>query len=742
MTSKKTLWTNQLIHEKSPYLQQHAHNPVNWYPWGNEAVEKARQEDKPIFLSIGYSTCHWCHVMEKESFENSEMAHLLNNDFVSIKVDREERPDVDHVYMTAVQAMTGQGGWPMSVFLTPDLKPFFGGTYFPPEDRWGRPGFASVLFAIASQWKSDREKLLKSSEALTASLQHRSVKDDLRQALDEGVLNEGFTQLIGQYDEAYGGFGEAPKFPRSHALSFLLRGWKRNGDERLLQIVEKTLTEMARGGMRDHLGGGFHRYSVDHAWRIPHFEKMLYDQAILSKTYLEAYQATGKVEYANVAKDIFDDVLRDMTPPPLVGLSSQSAGGGPTFVSTRGGGVTGSDGAFYSAEDADSAQNADHPDEKFEGVFYLWEDKVINELLGEENAKILNLHFGVLPDGNALHDPQGEFAGKNVLYEALSLSQISEKLGLPLEEIEKSISNSKAKLFEERKKRSRPHLDDKILTDWNGLMISSLAIASRVFGEERYLVAASSAADFILGRMKSKEGRLMHRFCKGDVSVLGFLEDYAFLILGLLDLYEASFNLYYFEEAWFLSQEMIRLFWDDEEGGFYFSGKDAEKLIAHSKEIYDGAIPSGNSVAALVLLRLARLKADEALEKRAKSLLDAFSKAMTQYPSGYTQMLIALEFTLSPTQEIIFRGDSLSLKGREILREIFSHFLPHHVLAFSPVDSRTFEKASSLIPLIQGRIFEGEKPTVYICQNSVCNSPVTEISQLKEILSNPILKRM
>ena len=666
--------SNRLIHEKSPYLLQHAHNPVDWYPWGQEAFEKARKENKPIFLSVGYSTCHWCHVMEEESFENPQIAKILNENFVPIKVDREERPDVDQIYTQAVMALTGQGGWPMSVFLTPDLKPFYGGTYFPPEDRWGRPGFAAILRAIAMKWKEEQGALVQAGEELTQAIQEQAGrKPEAVYPVTEETLAKGFQQFASQYDSKYGGFGDAPKFPRSHALSFLLRYWKRWNNPKALEMVEETLKAMARGGMYDQLGGGFHRYSVDGQWRVPHFEKMLYDQALLAKTYLEAYQATHKEEYARIAREIFDYVIRDMKSP---------------------------EGAFYSAEDADSPDPT-NPQKKSEGAFFLWTEDEIAKILGHEEAQIFNRHFGVEPNGNALSDPQGELRGKNILYVARP--------------DEKILPESKKKLFEIREKRPRPHLDDKILTDWNGLMISSLAFGASVLNESKYRDAARRAADFILANMKRKDGRLLHRYRDGEAAIPGFLEDYAFFIHGLIDLYEATFDSKYLDEAKFLSKEMIRLFWDEKSGGFLLAGNDGEKLISETKELYDGAIPSGNSVAALALLRVGRLAQDNELEKQARQAIEVFSAHLNQFPSGFPQMLIAVDFAVGPSREIVIEGDINAKETREMIQIINGRFLPNKVVLFRP---------------------SKDKAKVSICENYVCKLPVTEAIKLREALES------
>jgi len=704
-------YTNRLVHEKSPYLLQHAHNPVDWFPWGAEAFEKAKKEDKPVFLSIGYSTCHWCHVMEEESFENPDITKIMNEGFVSIKVDREERPDLDQIYMQAVMAMTGSGGWPMSVFLTPEGKPFYGGTYFPPEDRWGRPGFATLLHTIQNKWKTDKQNLLSSSEEMTRLL-HTDAKQKpaLNYALSEATLQKGYEQFQSRFDSRLGGFGQAPKFPSSHNLSFLLHAWKRFKTPEALLMVEKTLQAMARGGIYDQLGGGFHRYSTDAYWHVPHFEKMLYDQALLSKTYLQAYQATAKEEYAQTAREIFDYVLREMT----------DASGG-----------------FYSAEDADSAADSEHPEKKSEGAFYIWSEAEIKEQLEPQVYEIFNAYFGVESGGNARQDPQGEFTGKNILYVASGFEETAKRFSKKSEDIQKIINEAKDKLFKIRAKRPRPHLDDKVLTDWNSLMISSLALGARVLKEPKYKMAAQKAADFILTEMKQKNGRLLHRWRKQEAVIPGFADDYAFFILALLDLYEATFDPKYLEEAKFFTQEMIRLFWDEKDGGFFFTGADAEKLITRSKELYDGAVPSGNSVAALCLLRVGRMTMNRELEKRAQAVLDTFSGELSQYPSRYSQMLAALDFALGPSREIIIASpDEDPTQPEAFLHEIFSRFLPNKVVMFHPLKGSNRLKIETLAPFISRQTAVSGKATVYICKDYVCDLPVTDAARLIERLKD------
>ncbi|MCB9799188.1 MAG: thioredoxin domain-containing protein [Candidatus Omnitrophica bacterium] len=709
MTEQTEHKPNRLIYEKSPYLLQHAYNPVDWYPWSPEAFEKAQKEDKPIFLSVGYSTCHWCHVMEKESFENSEIARMMNEYFVSIKVDREERPDIDQIYMQAVQRMTGSGGWPMSVFITPDQKPFYGGTYFPPEDRWGHPGFSTVLKRIHEHWTSNRAHLLELGQSMTAELSKSALQTPPEShVLSEETLRQSFEYFLRTFDRNLGGFGQAPKFPRSHVLSLLLRYYKRTQNAEALTVVEKTLHEMERGGMYDHLGGGFHRYSTDQKWHVPHFEKMLYDQALLVKTYLEAYQATGKEAYGAVARDILRYVLRDM----------RHEGG-----------------AFYSAEDADSAVDALQPEQKSEGAFYIWSLNEIQNILGAEDAGIFAHAHGVLPEGNAENDPHGEFTGRNILYRAHTLAETAKHFKKEESEIKKILDHAVERLFNERLKRPRPHLDDKILTDWNGLMISALASAASVLDEPAYADAARRGADFILEKMKTPSGRLMHRWRDGETAVSGFIEDYAFLAWGLFDLYEATFEPRYLKEAVFLTRETVRLFWDEKNGGFFFSGKDAETLIAPSKELYDGAIPSGNSVAALNLLRVGRLTMDAQLETLTGQMMDGFSGALSEFPAGYPQMLIALDFMLGPVREITFAGDPNDKKIKEMMRFLKSLFIPNKVVTLHPpAGPEKNGEIEALIPFTRKQTMIDGKATVYVCKNYACDLPVYDVENLEKLL--------
>ena len=707
MADEEKLYTNRLINEKSPYLLQHAHNPVDWHPWGEEAFEKAKKEDKPIFLSIGYSTCHWCHVMAEESFANPGIAGIMNKYFISIKVDREERPDIDNIYMSAVMAMTGSGGWPLTVFLTPDKKPFYGGTYFPPDDKWGRPGLKTTLNSIADAWKNHRDEILRSGESLTQAIRQQSVSSAKTTfSLNKDVFEKTYVQFLQRFDFHYGGFGNAPKFPMGHSLSFLLRYWKRAGEAKSLEMAEKTLSTMARGGIYDHVGGGFHRYSTDGQWRIPHFEKMLYDQAILSRAYLEAYQATGKEEYANTAREIFEYILSDMTSPS---------------------------GGFYSAEDADSPL-PENPEEKKEGAFYLWNKSEIIDILGKEHAEVFSYYFGIQPDGNALSDPQGEFKGKNIIYIAHNLTEASKHFKKSEKEIEDIIKESRVMLFKIRSKRPRPHLDDKVLVNWNGLLISSLAFGWRVLNEPRYREAAEKSAQFILKDLIREDGRLLHRWREGESAITGTIEDYAFFIHGLIDLYEATFNPDYLREAKRLSRDMLRLFWDESSGGFFFTADDAEKLFVRPKEIYDGAIPSGNSIAALDLIRLAKLTMDKEFETKAELLLKAFSNAISEMPNAYPQMLIALDFALGPSKEIVIAQGKDKEKSLPVLKAIYEKFIPNKVVVLRIREEKEQEEIAGLIPFIKNQSALEDKTTVYVCSNYICKFPTNSISKMKELL--------
>ncbi len=662
---------NRLAAEKSPYLLQHANNPVDWYAWGEEAFAKARSENKPIFLSVGYSTCHWCHVMERESFENAAVAETLNHYFVPVKVDREERPDVDRIYMLFVQATTGSGGWPMSVWLTPDLKPFFGGTYFPPDNRYGRPGFKSILEQLARAWASDRAKIEDSSVEVTNSLEQYSTFAAHAGGADPGLLDSAFFAFRRSFDTRLGGFGGAPKFPRPSVLNFLLRYYARQKNEEALDMAALTLREMARGGMNDQLGGGFHRYSVDDRWFVPHFEKMLYDQAQLAVSYLEAFQITREERFAETARDIFEYVLRDMRHP---------------------------EGGFYSAEDADSVIDQAHPEEKGEGAFYVWSRAELAAILPPGSLEPFCRRYGVEEGGNVRDDPHGEFGGKNILYEARA--------------VDSDLTEARRIAFEARGRRIRPHLDDKVLTSWNALMITAFSKGAQILGEPRYEQAARAAVQFVLKRLFDPgKADLRRRFREGESAIGGFLDDYAFFIQALLDFYETTFEGYYLELAAQLAARMIELFEDHAGGAFYSTAENDGRLILRIKEDYDGAEPSGNSIAVLVLLRLARMTGREEFEQSAEHALRAFAQRMTAAPSTMPQMLAAFQFSLTAPRQVIFEGPLE--QAAPLIRAVRERFLPDLV--------------------VMTRNPSGPV-SAHVCENFACQLPVTNVDDLIKLL--------
>lgn len=677
---------NRLIHEKSPYLLQHAYNPVDWFPWGEEAFQKARNEDKPIFLSVGYSSCHWCHVMERESFQNEEVAELLNRDFVPVKVDREERPDVDRIYMTFVQAVTGSGGWPMSVFLTPEGKPFYGGTYFPPERRYGRPSFRDVLHAIAHAWRHDRERV---SSVASQALEH------LRRWAGEGARAGAFAPLEAAdsafqifrrtFDRQHGGFGDAPKFPRPAVLQFLLRFWERTGREEAREMALATLRAMARGGIRDHLGGGFHRYSVDEAWRVPHFEKMLYDQAQLAACYLEGFQVSGEALFADVAVETLKYVLEQMRDP---------------------------EGGFYSAEDADSAPDPARPHETEEGAFYLWTAAEIREALGEPLAGWFCAHYGV--------DSEGQW----VLCEAQTLDETAALAGLKAETMASALADARRRLLARRNSRPRPGRDEKILTAWNGLMISALARAARVLGADEYLDAAAACARFIERRLCGPRG-LWRRYCRGDAGVPAFLEDYAFLVQGLLDLYEAVLDEKYLSWAVRLAEEQSSLFEDPVLGGF-FSAREDPALPLRIKDDYDGAEPSANSVSAWNALRLAALTGRDAFGEQARRTITAFGRQLVSQPDSMPLMLAAALYQQAGLRQVVLHGDAQDLGVRRLRRVVDAGFFPDVVVLRAPSDappSGTGDTAP-----------QRSAAVAHVCENFSCQAPVGDPQELAQQL--------
>jgi uncharacterized protein YyaL (SSP411 family) len=693
-SQKTEIKHNRLINESSPYLLQHATNPVDWYPWGKEAFEKAKKENKPIFLSIGYSTCHWCHVMAHESFADEEVAALLNKYFVAVKVDREERPDIDQVYMAVTQTMTGRGGWPNNVFLTPDKKPFFAGTYFPKQARWGLPSLMDLLPKIAEIWQNDRENVEKSAQKITDLLASRG-NPSPGNTLDQRILAKTRNMLADTYDPQYGGFGQAPKFPTPHILAFLLRRYHHNQDTRALEMVEKTLTRMRFGGIHDHIGFGFHRYSTDGQWLVPHFEKMLYDQALLAMAYTEAFQATGKRFYARTVREILTYILRDMTSK---------------------------EGGFYSAEDADS--------EGVEGKFYLWALPQIQRIIGKNETEILKKIYNLAKDGNFKLQDAEQPAGSNILHLKKTLPELAVELGVPEKQLNRRLEKSRQQLFKMRKQRIHPFKDDKILTDWNGLMIAALAKAGRVLDEPKYTSAAVKAADFIMRQLRDKNGRLMKRYRNGNAGLPAHLDDYAFVVWGFLELYQTTFKAIYLQQAIRLNDLMIKHFWDSQNGGLFMTANDGEKLLIRNKEIYDGAIPSGNSVAALNLLRLGHMTGRQGYLQKAERIGNVFSASVNRYPPGHAHLMVALEYALHPNYEVVIAGKPRAKGTRAMLTALRKPFLPGKVVVVRPADKKEAAAIIRLAPYTEYMVPKDGKATAYVCTNFICKLPTTDISQM------------
>jgi uncharacterized protein len=705
---------NRLARERSPYLLQHAGNPVDWYAWGEEAFERARRENKPIFLSIGYSTCHWCHVMEHESFENEEIAAALNDAFVAIKVDREERPDVDRVYMSFVQATTGSGGWPMTVFLTPELKPFFGGTYFPPASRWGRPGFLDLLTEIARVWTHDRARVDFAAAELFDRLKSTTGTDGHSRAESIVAGTDALTEAVEQYqqtfDRRHGGFGDAPKFPRPSELLLLLREYARTRASPPLLMVTDTLRAMAVGGMRDHVGGGFHRYSVDAEWRVPHFEKMLYDQAQLTLAYLEAAQATGDDFYLAVAEDTLAYVSRDLRDP---------AGG------------------FYSAEDADSLPaGGDH---KREGAFYVWTDQEIETLLGVD-ADIFRRRFGILPAGNAPHDPQGEFTGQNLLYTAQSTEEISAATGRTADEIVAALGRARHVLFNARRERHRPHLDDKVITSWNGMMIAAFARASRVVAAHgstsasSYLEIAQTAASFIRQHLwNAPEKRLLRRYRDGEAAIDAYAEDYACLAWGLLELFQASGDRAWLEWARVLHVRMNELFWDETEGGWFSTTGQDPSVLLRLKEDYDGAEPSASSIAVMNALTLAHVTDDADARVKAERTLGRYGPRAGRAARVIPMMLSALSVWHAGAMQVVILGPRDREDTRALLAELASHYLPFALTI--PIEPGEPQKElSHAMPFIGAMKMIDGRASAFVCRDFACRQPVTDRAALRDTL--------
>ncbi|MDY0081808.1 MAG: thioredoxin domain-containing protein, partial [Ignavibacteriaceae bacterium] len=676
---------NRLINEKNPYLLQHAYNPVDWYPWCNEAFEKAKAENKPVFLSIGYSTCHWCHVMEKESFEDTEVADLMNETFISIKVDREERPDIDGIYMSACQMITGSGGWPLTVVMTPDKKPFFIGTYFPKYNRFNRIGLMELIPKLKEIWISRKDEVQRSAEEITVAINNQSTAE-VSEEINESVLDKAYNELSRNFDEESGGFGTAPKFPSPHNLMFLLRYWKRKNEPIALEIVEKTLTQMRLGGIYDHIGFGFARYSTDRNWLIPHFEKMLYDQAMLVLAFTETYLATKNHFYKKTAEEILEYVLRDMTH---------------------------NEGGLFSAEDADS--------EGVEGKFYLWSADEIRNILSKDESDLVIKAFNIKENGNWIDESKGTMTGTNIFHLKKSLDKLADESNLDQDDFLQRLEIIRKKLFDYREKRIHPHKDDKILTDWNSLMISALAKAYQAFNNRAYLDAAEKSFNFLKKNLINKDGKLLHRYKDGEAAVEAFIDDYAFLINALLDLYESTFNLRYFEKALELQSIIDKEFWDNK-GGYYFTSAQNEKLIARQKVIYDGAVPSGNSIVLLNLIRLFKITTDINYQNKIDMMIKYFSAQIYSMPSAFCMFLCGLNFLFSDSTEIIIVSKNKDDISNEALDLIRNDFNPDKIIILKLAEQD--EKFNVIFPYTKWMKLLDNKTTFYVCSNYSCKQPV------------------
>jgi uncharacterized protein YyaL (SSP411 family) len=679
----KPKFANRLLNETSPYLLQHAHNPVDWFAWNDEAFEKAKADDKPVLVSIGYSACHWCHVMEHESFEDEQTARLMNENFVNIKVDLEERPDVDQIYMTFVQMTSGHGGYPLNVFLTPDKKPFFGGTYFPPDNRYNMPSFQRILTSVSEAYRERKEEVLHSANEILSEIQKISAAEKSSENLSLEQLDFSYQSFVKTFDSVNGGFGGAPKFPPPMSLEFLLRYFYRTKDENALAMVEKTCRKMANGGIYDQLGGGFHRYTVDAIWLVPHFEKMLYDNAQLARIYLHLFQITKDEFYRRIAVETLEYVKREMLDPQ---------------------------GGFYTAQDADS--------EGVEGKFFVWTPEEISAILGADDARIFNFYFDVTEHGN--------FEEKNILNVKNSIEVSAEQLQISEEKLKEILERGGKLLFEEREKRVKPFRDEKVLTAWNGLMLAAFSEASAILDDKQYLEIAKQTADFILENSQ-KDGYLLRTYKDGQAKLNAYLEDYANFADGLVELFQVSGEAKYLTEAKRLADLMITEFWDADGGGFFFTGNNHEELLVRSKDFYDNATPSGNSAAADVLLKLAKLTGDEKYERFAAALLRLVAPQIKRYPQAFGRVLSTTEFYLNRTKEIVIIGE----KGNELEREVWREFLPDKIVVLSDKSN----KDADFIPLLQNKNMINAQPTAFVCENLACQKPVTTVEDLRAQLS-------
>jgi hypothetical protein len=682
---------NRLIHETSPYLHQHAYNPVDWYPWGREAIDRAKELNRPIFLSIGYSACHWCHVMEHESFENDEIAAVMNSHFINIKVDREERPDLDSIYMNAVQLLTGRGGWPMSVFLTPDLKPFYGGTYWPPVSRPRMPGFKDILLNIQKIWESNREAAIKTAGELTSAIESIAIPQLENSELTDELLRQSNSSIIDATDRVNGGIGSPPKFPHPMNLQVLLRCWKRFGNSESLQMANLTLQKMAHGGIYDHLGCGFHRYSTDESWLVPHFEKMLYDNALLATTYLDAFQATGQDVYAQTVHETLDYTLNEMTQP---------AGG------------------FYSTQDADS--------EGVEGKFFVWSETEIDSLLDETELAAFKFCFDVTPQGN--------WEGNTILNRVHSNDEAATQFNIRSDQVAKQIGSAKQKLLETRSQRIAPGRDDKILVSWNGLMISAMAKAASIFEEEKYAQAARSAVEFIRNNMRSETGELFHVYKDGQAKVSAFLDDYACLINGLVELYQATWQADLLEFALELTDDLLERFYDSEQGGFFYTPPGQSDLIVRGKDSRDSATPSGNAMAAYAIIRLSRMCGRTDLDSIAVKTLESLSGQLSQMPLASGQAFLALDFHLGPAYEIVIIDGDQPTETEAVLKKLRRHFLPNAVFLRRANDMSDDQLPPALKTILQGKTSRDGQPTIYCCELGTCSEPVVGLEGVQALM--------
>lgn len=682
----KPAHTNRLIHETSPYLRQHAHNPVDWYPWSQEALAKARAEDKPILLSVGYSACHWCHVMERESFEDEATAQVMNDYFINIKVDREERPDIDAIYMQAVQALTQHGGWPMTVFLTPEGEPFYGGTYFPPEPRYGMPGFQQVLEAMHDVWINRRDDAVTSARELASQLSDAAEIPPSNISLTSQLLDRAAAAIKQRFDSRNGGWGGAPKFPAPQTIDFLLRTHQRHSDQTARQQVETTLLKMAHGGMYDQLGGGFHRYSVDERWLVPHFEKMLYDNAQLARVYLHAYQLTGNAEYRRIVEETLDYVKREMTAP---------------------------EGGYYAAQDADS--------EGVEGKFFVWSLAEVRQALGQDAALFAQI-YDVTAQGNWEHT--------NILHLPRPLEDIARVTGKPVERLREIVERGKRVLFAIREQRIHPGRDDKVLANWNGLMLGAMAEAGRVLGRGDYLDSARRNAEFVLTTMR-RDDRLLHTYKDGQAKIQGFLSDYALYADGLIALYRATFETRWLVAAQSFAEHLLDHFWDDSDGGFFQTSDEHETLITRPKDLFDEAVPSGNAVAAQVLLQLAALVGEPEYDRRARATIELVTGGIQRYPSAFATMLNALDFALATPREVAIIGEPAQPTTQQFLDVLDQRFMPNVIVAAAQPDDAA---AIELLPLLRDRPQQGGKPTAYVCRSFVCNLPTTDVTTMQQQL--------